>query len=579
MSTTSGSASTSPTRTHRLAFIPGLDGVRALAVLGVMGYHGGLSILPAGFFGVDAFFVLSGFLITSLLVREWSDTGAIVLRSFWARRARRLLPALLVVLVFVALYVRFIATPGAYPGLRGDGFASLFYVANWHFIFSGQSYFAQASAVSPLLHTWSLAIEEQFYIIWPLVVLGIFRLRGRRTTAALRTLLAVSIVGALLSAAEMAILFSPGQDPSRVYYGTDTHAQSLFVGTALAAGVALWRGHGADIVSSARGRVLLSMAGLIGFAGSVFLWSHIQFEQAFVFRGGFLVASLAAAGVISSVVLYPSGALARVLAVAPLRFVGRISYGMYLWHFPLDIALTSGRTGLSGWPLFLLRTGATIAVSFVSYRLIEEPIRSGSIVQAAHARVATIAGVLGVSVVLVLATVSSTASATPATPVAPGPTGATTGSTVAIPPSLQQAPVRVLLLGDSVAFTLGIGLHIHDYRWHVQIQNQSTLGCGVALGRKFRGDYRGQFQTATLNAPCGKRDVNGKVPVPVAWAAWIREVRPNVVVLLAGRWEVYDRFLDGHWTSILHSDFANTPGRLSRGRCRSARRWARTWCS
>jgi peptidoglycan/LPS O-acetylase OafA/YrhL len=332
--------------------MPALDGVRAFAVLAVMAYHGGLTFLPAGFFGVDAFFVLSGFLITTLLVTEWSGTGRIALSAFWARRARRLLPALLLMLVFVVLYARFVAAPGTYPGLRWDSIAALFYSANWRFIADGTSYFVQSGPVSPLLHTWSLAIEEQFYIVWPILVLAIVRVRRHRSTRALTTLLAVSVIGALASALEMALLFDASGDPTRVYFGTDTHAQCLLVGVALATGITLWRRRDSQNVSSgetassretassAKGHRVLTAAGLLGIGACAWAWSQLHYGQAFVFRGGFLLVSVSVAVVIASAVLHPPGVVARGLSWAPLRYIGRISYGMYLWHFPLDIALT-----------------------------------------------------------------------------------------------------------------------------------------------------------------------------------------------------------------------------------------------
>jgi hypothetical protein len=172
-----------------------------------------------------------------------------------------------------------------------------------------------------------------------------------------------------------------------------------------------------------------------------------------------------------------------------------------------------------------------------------------------------VTSVAGTSVVLVLATVTSPASASSISPIVSGPMGVITGAKVSVPPSLVNAPVRVMLLGDSVADTLGAGLAIHESSWHIAIENMTILGCGVAMGPTVRGDYRGQFQKLHLNSPsCGKISglpAHNQVPEAEAWAAWVREVRPNVVVLLAGRWEAYDRFFNGHWTSILHSDFAS----------------------
>ena len=160
---------------ERIRYLPALDGLRAFAVLAVLGYHGGLGWLSGGFLGVDAFFVLSGFLITTLLLSEWGHRNRIALSAFWARRARRLLPALFLMLLGVALYAAFAAAPNELATIRGDALSSLLYVANWHFIFSHQSYFAQFTTPSPLRHMWSLAIEEQFYLVWPLIVYGVLR--------------------------------------------------------------------------------------------------------------------------------------------------------------------------------------------------------------------------------------------------------------------------------------------------------------------------------------------------------------------------------------------------------------------
>ena len=222
--------STASQHEARLAYMPALDGIRALAVAAVLLYHGEVSWAQGGYLGVDAFFVLSGFLITSLLLAEWRGEGRIALSAFWARRARRLLPALFLVLAGVAVYGAVVAAPVELDQLRRDGLSALGYVANWGQIFSHQSYFQSFAAPSPLRHTWSLAIEEQFYLVWPLLVAGV--LRWRRGSFRSLTM----ITGALLvaSATWMVLLYTPGADPTRVYYGTDTRAQSLLMGALLA---------------------------------------------------------------------------------------------------------------------------------------------------------------------------------------------------------------------------------------------------------------------------------------------------------------------------------------------------------
>src|SRR3984957_15063412 len=223
------------------SFVPGLDGLRAIAVLGVILFHGGAPLIGGGFMGVNMFFVLSGFLITSLLLGEWTRRLTIRLGQFWTRRARRLLPALLVMLVGVAIYAKVFAPPGEFAGLRLDSLSTLFYVANWHFIVSGSNYFSQTAQPSPLQHMWSLSIEEQFYIVWPPVVLVMLHLgRKLRPARHLWPLLATAVIGAVASAVDMRQSYRAGASVMRLYEGTDTRCQDILVGAALAVGMAIW---------------------------------------------------------------------------------------------------------------------------------------------------------------------------------------------------------------------------------------------------------------------------------------------------------------------------------------------------
>ena len=214
-------------RGHGLPYVAALDGIRAVAVAGVVLYHAGARWLPGGFLGVDLFFVLSGFLITSLLLAEREATGRIDLPAFWARRARRLLPAAFLVIALSVLAVA-ILSPGDLPSTRADAIASFLYVNNWHQILADQSYFQAFARPSLLRHLWSLAVEEQFYLLWPLVMGICVAVLGRRRTTI------VTLVLAVASSGLMAVLFTPGRDPSRVYYGTDTHATGLLIGALLA---------------------------------------------------------------------------------------------------------------------------------------------------------------------------------------------------------------------------------------------------------------------------------------------------------------------------------------------------------
>jgi peptidoglycan/LPS O-acetylase OafA/YrhL len=542
-----------------LGYIPGLDGVRAFAVLGVMMYHYGLAAMPGGFAGVDAFFVLSGFLITSLLLGEHGVTGRITLGTFWARRARRLLPALVVLIIVVTLYVRFVLGPQAYPGLRADAFSSLFYFANWHFIFSGSSYFAQSQQVSPLLHTWSLAIEEQFYIVWPIVVVVV-----TRVARTLWPLLWISVVGAVASAVEMGILYQPS-NPTRVYFGTDTHAQSLLVGTALATGFALWRRAGDRRIAVGWQRAF-STLGIAGFAFCACSWSHVGYNDSAVFHGGFLVVSLSVAAVISSVVLAPKGPITRVLSFAPLRYIGRISYGMYLWHFPIRIALDTATTGLGGWQLLLSRTALTIVVSSISYRLIELPIRTSQWFTWRRIGAAIPFATAGVVAVIVLGTmIPPVSSAPPIHPLADANEGL-----AAVPVAYADTPVRVLIVGDSVALTLG-SLEFSQNQYHLSIADEGTPECGVVEVTTYWGvDQAGQYEKLQTDGPCSPDPSKAScsfpnwpltkfvpcLPWPVAWHNWLTEVKPNVVVFLAGRWETRDELYHGKRTNVTHPAYA-----------------------
>src|ERR1700729_3531680 len=221
---------------------PGLDGLRALAVVAVLLYHGGVSWSGGGFLGVEMFFVLSGFLITSLLVAEWGRSGAIALRAFWARRARRLLPALFALVAAIGVYYALAGPTKAIPGLQGDGIATLLYISNWHQVAAGTNYFAASGPVSPLQHTWSLAIEEQFYLLGPLLVLAVLALarrRGATERRSLQVLLGLSLTGAALASVETVLLFDGGRGLDRVYYGTDTRATGLLLGASLAIALAI----------------------------------------------------------------------------------------------------------------------------------------------------------------------------------------------------------------------------------------------------------------------------------------------------------------------------------------------------
>lgn len=354
---------TSRSDNQRLTYQPALDGIRALAVSAVLVFHAGFSWARGGFLGVEAFFVLSGYLITSLLLNEWRATGRIRLTAFWARRARRLLPALFLTMLGIVGYAVVFAAPQELDKLRTESFATLAGVANWRLVF-GEHYF------TPLGHMWSLAIEQQWYVVWPFIVFGFLRLRRGSP----RVLLVTTLVLLAASAILMAWLHKAGTEPSRAYYSTYTRAQSLLVGSALAI---LLAQHGP--IRGAIGGLALQLVAVACAVAVVWAWSTISLNDDFLYRGGFLLLALAVAVVIAAIAQAKAQPLGLLLALPPVRGLGLISYGVYLWHWPVYFVMTAGRTGLDTYPLFAARVCLTLALSVMSYNLIEAPFRHGAL--------------------------------------------------------------------------------------------------------------------------------------------------------------------------------------------------------
>jgi peptidoglycan/LPS O-acetylase OafA/YrhL len=377
----------------QLPYSPGLDGLRAFAVIAVLLYHADLPWIPGGFLGVEVFFVISGYLITALLLAEWRQRGRIDLKTFWLRRARRLLPALYVLLV-VTLGFAVVFLPGEVAGLRGDVLAAFGYVTNWYLIFAQESYFEAVGRPSLLQHLWSLAVEEQFYLIWPPILalvlcIGATRLRRRRV-------LTVALLGAVASAIAMVFLYAPGVDPSRVYYGTDTRATGLLCGAALAF---LWspgekyrpseaRHHRLRLPGRGRfkrrwGWTAPLLHDVVGFAAlGALVWFCLNLGefQPFLYSGGFALVALATAATIMAVVHPYTLIGARLLGSAPLRWLGVRSYGIYLWHWPVFMVTRPDLdVPFDGLPLLALRLTATVVLADLSYRYVETPIRRGAL--------------------------------------------------------------------------------------------------------------------------------------------------------------------------------------------------------
>lgn len=514
-----------------------LDGLRAIGLLLIVGFHFGIGGLPGGYFGVDVFFVLSGFLITGLLLGEHRRRGSIQLGSFWIRRARRLLPALVVMVAAVAIAVRVLVPYGTYADFRSSALSALFYVSNWWQIGASHNYFVTTGPVSPLTHTWSLAVEEQFYLVWPLVVIAVLFI-GRTAERGLRLLLAVSAFGAIASSIEMATLYSPTANTTRLYFGTDTHAQSILVGAALACVLALVQRSqgGSGIAPHARSRVirrLLAGAGALGLLSVVVLSVTEPGTASFDFNGGFLLASISAAAIIASVVCVPDGTLGRSLSVRPLVWIGSISYGAYLWHFPVAVFLDQERTGLRGVGLFAARVGCTLVLASASFYLLERPILEGTFWRSAKAIPWALAGVAATASLVL---VGSIAPAAPAVHVA-----------AYSPRSVQRPPPTLLVLGDSTAYILGYALQATAPPGTTVI-NGGIVGCGLTIATRISVDPPAPGLAMF-------RACNPATPPAARWPALdatkVAATRPgDTVLLLAGAWEVYDTELDGRWLNI-----------------------------
>ncbi|HEY6317831.1 MAG TPA: acyltransferase family protein, partial [Acidimicrobiia bacterium] len=509
-----------------------LDGLRGAAVVAVVLFHAGH--LVGGWLGVDLFFVLSGFLITSLLLEERAARGEVRLGAFWARRARRLLPALLLMLLGVGVYALVFAAPSELSQVRADGLATLGYVANWHQIAHGTSYWDLFRAPSPLEHTWSLAIEEQFYLVWPLVVVAV--LAWRRSV---RGVLVASLVGAAASFATMLLLYTPGADPQRVYMGTDTRASSILLGAALAALIAN-RGWTPRRVT----RVGLEAAGVVALGFLAWAWWRLSGSTPAVYEGLLLACSAAAAVVVAAAAHPRRGPIAWLFSWRPLAALGLISYGVYLWHWPVDLVVNQARVGVSGWALTGVQVAITLAVALASYRLVEQPIRHGAL-RGWRIRTLTPVAVGLAAAGVVVATV-------PPPPLHTNPAAAlrhltamahptatdvtTTTSTVPTP------PFHLVVTGDSIAFRLMPAFTDLQATYGYTVTDQTTEGCGLEAGSDAHRLLDGSPAVSAPN--CAAH-----------WADEIAQDHPDVVfVSLAGQ-VVGDWLLNGQWAHLCEPSY------------------------
>jgi peptidoglycan/LPS O-acetylase OafA/YrhL len=531
-------------RRPTIPHLPALDGLRGLAVLGVLIFHDGR--LPGGYLGVDLFFVLSGYLITSLLLAEWSATEKIDLAAFWIRRARRLFPALIALFPAIALYAYTMAKPGELLRIRYDGFATLAYVANWRAIFDGRSYWDLFEAPSPLEHTWSLAIEEQFYVIWPLLTVAVLRfskgslfehLGHRVASGALRpkphyALLGISLVLGILSTALLVWHGTRLGGTDRAYLGTDTRGAAILFGAVLACFLA-----GRTPQTTSAPSRTLDIAGILAALGLAWAWVFMDGQHRFLYRGGFLATEIAVLVLIVCATRGSQTLIGRALAFRPLTWVGLISYGVYLWHWPLYVVLTQDRLHLGGIALTVLRLLATFAVALISYYFLEQPIRKNGLrfgkpglniwgfgsLTAPYAPspfvvlpavIAACCGLLMAST-RYIATAKSFQNSLPWTAI--------------IPPGTTS----VLVVGDSVAQALGERMRSVQADKKMMIAERGTPNCSI---------LEGTLPTLSLaNQPHTGGDCDAN------WEKDAAMLRPDIAVVILGGGHFAPVDVDGKW--------------------------------
>ena len=562
---------------QRLPYLPALDGLRAVAVTAVVLYHLDLGWAGGGFLGVDLFFVISGFLITTLLLGEHATTGRIGLRGFWIRRFKRLVPPLVVMTAVTVAATRLFGLPEQWTSVRWDAAAALGYVANWRFVLAEQSYFETLLGPSPLRHTWSLAVEEQWYVVWPLVMIGLVAIAAR-ARAGQWWVLGLVVASAFASAAWMAVLYV-ADDPSRVYYGTDTRAQQLLIGAALAWLVRL-RPHLAELAGRTVGAAAIG-GGLVLFA---LIASRTSDDAAWLYRGGFLAVSVLCAVLVLGTTATHLALPLRWLSWRPLVWIGLRSYSIYLWHWPVIVFVGPPMgVDLPHVALILLQLTVTLVLADASHRLVERPTRYSSWRPVAVVSAWSMAGVVAIAASFVVlqppqvgfstATVfrpTALAAAVGAeTPTAPtrvlealsdggasdegaSDAGASDegagdgdvadrGSDGRREPSRpgpseqgsSDGPLDVLILGDSTAAALWdrMGPTWSD-RWTVQLM--ARLGCGV-------------FDGVTLDADSDRGNPNPDACVNWRdeWAASMYAVDPDVAIVMVGAWEMLDHRVEG----------------------------------
>ena len=553
----------------RPGHVPALDGYRGLGLIGMLCYHAGATWAQGAIFILSTFFTMSGFLITTLLLQERVGSGRVDLKQFWVRRFRRLLPASLAALAIVVVYGATFADQTQRASLRGDVLAALAYVANWRFVFSGTTYLNAVSTPSPVLHFWSLAIEEQFYLLFPVIVMVIVGVAiGRRRSVVsdserVRRRMMAGLGVLLVVTFSLPFIFTMSQN--RIYLGTDTRAPEILVGCLLA--VFMWGRHRlGDQLAPGPLRTTLRFVGPVMLVIAVTMWVVVPKTAPWIYRGGFAAYSVVSALLVVAC-LDAVNLVSRVFSPAWLGWLGQRSYGIYLVHFPLFMVLSAGRTGLSFWPLFTVRVAVSVAVASVIYRYIEEPMRRGRprLGQPLHV-LAPIA--IALIVTMLFATTigarSGTVSVAAAradslripksavrddSPVVPEGSAVTIPTTTALPaaapsptappgglvPTPMRKParrLRMLVVGDSGALFLGVALSEWSQRNGVfGVADYGLMGCPLITdGTEFMNGHE-----AATDPKCATWRT--------FWSTAIAETKPDLIMVATNFHDIVDRRL------------------------------------
>jgi peptidoglycan/LPS O-acetylase OafA/YrhL len=499
----------------RLPYEPALDGLRGFGLLFVLAFHGGFATARGSFLWVSMFFTLSGYLVTALALAEHRETGRVDVVAFWRRRVRRLMPGALLTLAAVALFGALFADPTQLARLRGDALAALFYVVNWRFVATSTSYASLFARPAPVQHFWSLSIEEQLYLVHPLLVAGVLAAgRGSR-----RVFAAAVCAVTLAAVAWTAGLAARGVDIDRLYFGTDTRLAELTAGMLLAVALEGW--------DDGRDALRLGRVGLVAFVVMLVATFTVDRTARWLFPLGFLACSASSCALIAGA-RQRDGLIRRLFEVPVLTWLGRLSYTIYLFHWPIFLVVTAARTGLNGPALFVARVAVTLALSAASHYGYERPIRSRRALAGPRAWLAMPAGFAAVAAAVIAVTLHVP---TPAVDL-DAPPRSTEPPVVARPDTM-----RILVIGDSQAFVLGRALERWADRTHgdAAVWSVALRGCGVV-----RGGQVDRFDVPQTS-PCDDWDVR--------WADQLDRFRPRVVVVLSGGWDWVDRKLPawGGW--------------------------------